>query len=320
LLLASGVLAPAAANEKPLPAVAVDSAGHLSYNATPEGDRIPDFPAAVTLAVTAQSRMRPCWSWLTPFRGQHRPHQRALDYVAQSQPGSNGVRGAVLLRQGRHEVYGRLRLGASGVVLRGQGMETVLVASGLDRATLISVAGFYDRTNQAGKTLVIRDRYVPVGASSFEVDDASGLNPGDTVNVVRPSTQSWIDRLGMTEFGGGQGDWRLTWKPGSRDLSWDRVVRSVAGRVITVDAPVTTALEKELTAVLFKLTDGRAGLKMWASRICVSKARSTRQTRRTKIIVGARLPWKTRKIAGCGRSRPSILRVRWWRFTNPANV
>ena len=253
LLLASEVLAPGAANEKPLPAVAVDSAGHLSYNATPEGDRIPDFSCC---GYAGGDRPIPDASVLVvvdPVPGDSTARiQRALDYVAQSQPGSNGVRGAVLLRKGRHEVYGRLRLGASGVVLRGQGMETVLVASGLDRATLISVAGFYDRTNQAGKTLVIRDRYVPVGASSFEVDDASGLNPGDTVNVVRPSTQSWIDRLGMTEFGGGQGDWRLTWKPGSRDLSWDRVVRSVAGRVITVVAPVTTAFEQERDAGLVR--------------------------------------------------------------------
>jgi hypothetical protein len=54
------------------------------------------------------------------------------------------------------------------------------------------------------------------------------LKVGDTINIVRPSTKEWIDRLGMTEFGGGIGDWRLVWHAGTRDLVWDRVVQSIA--------------------------------------------------------------------------------------------
>jgi hypothetical protein len=47
----------------------------------------------------------------------------------------------------------------------------------------------------------------------------------------------------MTEFGGGIGDWRLVWKPGSRDLVWDRVILKIVRNLVTVDAPVTTAIE-----------------------------------------------------------------------------
>ena len=47
----------------------------------------------------------------------------------------------------------------------------------------------------------------------------------------------------MTEFGGGIGDWRLVWHPGTRDLVWDRVIKSIDGNQITVDAPITTAME-----------------------------------------------------------------------------
>ena len=48
----------------------------------------------------------------------------------------------------------------------------------------------------------------------------------------------------MTEFGGGIGDWRLVWKPGSRDLVWDRVIQKIDGNLGTVDAPITTAIER----------------------------------------------------------------------------
>src|SRR5207247_304622 len=167
--------------------------------------------------------------------------QAALDSVAALSPDTNGLRGAVLLLKGRHEILGSLRLKASGVVLRGQGMSedgTILVAAGLDRRTLIRIAGRnperFRGTNGVGKSWEINDAIVPVGATSFHLKDASALKPGDALNIIRPSTQGWIDRLGMTEFGGGTGDWRLVWKPGTRDLTWDRVVKSVAGGLVRI--------------------------------------------------------------------------------------
>ena len=84
------------------------------------------------------------------------------------------------------------------------------------------------------------DDYVPVGATSFHLADASGLKVGDTINVIRPSTKEWIDKLGANDFGGGEGG---GWKPGTRDLVWDRVIKSIDGNLVTIDAPVTTAME-----------------------------------------------------------------------------
>ena len=34
------------------------------------------------------------------------------------------------------------------------------------------------------------------------------------------------------------------WRPGSRDLSWDRIITAVDGDTITLNAPITTALDK----------------------------------------------------------------------------
>src|SRR5262249_51460780 len=62
------------------------------------------------------------------------------------------------------------------------------------------------------------------------------------------------------EFGGGIADWRLTWKPGTRDLSWDRSVVSVNGNEITVDASVTTAIDTAFGG-------GRVEAYVWPGRI-----------------------------------------------------
>ena len=72
------------------------------------GDRqIPDAPVRVVVS---------------PVDGDETARiQKAIDYVASLPADTNGIRGAVLLLKGRHEVFGRLQITNSGVVLRGQG-------------------------------------------------------------------------------------------------------------------------------------------------------------------------------------------------------
>ena len=245
------VLSPlgAAPRSETPPPVSVDDGGALIYHADAQGNRVPDFSYVGYAGGERAIPDAPVRVVVSPVKGDStRRIQEAIDYVAGLPLDSNGLRGAVLLLKGRHEILGGLRLSASGVVLRGQGMGeegTVLVATGLDRRTLIRVAGRNDRTRVGDKSWTVRDDYVPVGALSFHTDGAQSLKPGDTIRVIRPSTQEWINHLQMTQFGGVPGDWRLVWKPRSRDLDWDRVVKTVEGDLVTVDAPITTAMEKQ---------------------------------------------------------------------------
>src|SRR5207244_2485139 len=139
-------------------------------------------------------------------------------------------RGAVLLLAGRHEVAGGLRLGAGGVVLRGQGQGpdgTVLVATGTDRRTLIRVAGKADRRIVPRTPYAVADRYVPVGASRLRLAKTKGLRVGDAVLVEHPSTREWIAAVGMDRFPSRDaGSW-LDWLPGKMDVRWDRVVTGI---------------------------------------------------------------------------------------------
>ena len=124
------------------------------------------------------------------------------------------------------------------------GDATIILATGNSRRTLIEVGLPKPPTTVPAMPVV--DEIVPVGSRDITLQSAQVFNVGDTVALVRPSTDQWITDLGMKGFPGTFADTRLDWTPGSRDLVWDRVITAVdsaRGR-ITLDAPITTALER----------------------------------------------------------------------------
>jgi hypothetical protein len=173
--------------------------------------------------------------------------QGAIDRVAARSVGADGFRGAVLLASGRFHVKGQLRIAASGVVLRGMGAGTggtVIVAEGISRRTLIEVGGKTDP--QLAKAVSVTAD-AAAGSTVFTLAAVDGFKAGDHVVVRRPSTEEWIGAIGMTGLPGTFANTRLDWRPGSHDLIWDRVVVAVdaAKNTITLDAPITTALEQK---------------------------------------------------------------------------
>jgi hypothetical protein len=229
------------------PIVSLTANGRLAYETDTQGNRVPDFSACGYAGADRPIPDAPVRVVVAPIKGDSTIRiQRAIDYVAGLAADSNGLRGAVLLMKGRHEVAGGLRITNSGVVLRGQGPGengTALIATGLDRRTLIRVIGESNLAIRSNAAWQITDEYVPVGATSFHLKDATAFRPGTPLRLIRPSTKEWIDRLSAAEFGGGIGG---GWKPGTRDIVWDRTVTSVERDLITVDAPITTAIEASL--------------------------------------------------------------------------
>lgn len=165
--------------------------------------------------------------------------QQAINQVA-GMPLTDGFRGAVLLEEGTYTLKGRLKITTSGVVLRGSGKNTILKAVGEDRETLIRIVGKNDI--QASKTISIINDYVAVGATDITLESTSGLKVGDKIFIHRPSTQKWIDKMGMVDYGGETG-W-LGWKPGQRDVYWDREITAVNGENIRMNIPLTASLDK----------------------------------------------------------------------------
>ncbi len=226
------------------------SDGRLVYTPDRYGNTIPDFSLCGYDAGRNQLPNVPVRETVQPVPGDAGTViQEAIDKVSALAPDGNGFRGAVLLRRGKYSVAGTLHIKAGGVVLRGEGEDengTVLVASGRGQRALLAVGvgckpKEVQRTRQA-----IADTFVPVGARALHVESAAGFTVGDRVIVHRPSTREWIHVLGMDQLQPRKdGDPVIQWAPGSKDLRFDRIVTAVKGNELSLDAPITCALDRK---------------------------------------------------------------------------
>lgn len=206
------------------------------------GDRIVDFSVAGYMACEKPIPTVPAKVQLKPPEGDATDLiNTAIEQVAAMPTDGNGLRGAVELQPGTYRINGQIKLSASGVVLRGSGIDqTILLATGHDRRPLVKIAGRDDRTVE--EPVAIEGDYVPSGMTTFTLASHT-LKAGDTVLITRPCTDEWTVAMKMDDFGGDRHGWR--WNPGSRVLTWDRVVTNVDGNTITVDAPITFGLDKQ---------------------------------------------------------------------------
>ncbi|MEO6434804.1 MAG: DUF6298 domain-containing protein [Tepidisphaeraceae bacterium] len=250
VILLLGAACVAATKPAPPPlAVSQGKDGKLAYATSDKGDRVIDFATCGYRGGDETIPNVPIRVVVPPMNGDATARiQAAIDHVTTLSPDEHGVRGAVLLQKGRYEVTGGLRIAASGVVLRGSGAGksggeggTVLFAAGHDRRTLITIAGKDDRSIDSSP-VAVAETYVPVNATRFKVANASNFKIGDAVVIRRPCTAEWIDALGMDSMGGERHG--FSWRPGSREIEWDRTILKIDGDQLTVDAPLTTAIDK----------------------------------------------------------------------------
>ncbi|MEC0370142.1 discoidin domain-containing protein [Paenibacillus chibensis] len=183
--------------------------------------------------------------------------QAAIDEVAQLPVGKDGFRGAVLLKKGKYEVGGTVKINASGIVLRGEGQDekgTLIYGTGTNPRNLIEIGGNTGLTIDNGSMQTITDLYVPSGSRTFHVEDASRYHVGDTIIVRRIGDKNWIHEIGMDYIYNRPGGTVTQWAP--FNLDFDRVITAVDGNTITVDAPVANAIEQKWGGgQIFKYTD-----------------------------------------------------------------
>ena len=222
--------------------------GRLVYATDDQGNHIPDFSSVGYKGGVVSIPSVPVQAVVDPDPASDDDGvrlQAAIDQVSSVPQDENGFRGAVLLRAGEYRIGGTLFIRASGVVLRGEGQEltgTVLRATGVrpaaDTSALVIVQGEGSRQKVPGTEHLIVDSYVPVGASSFTVESTDGLSVGDTVIVHRPSTANWIHDISMDQL-------QNPWQSGSKNIDWDRTIMSIDGNQITLDAPMTNAIDQQ---------------------------------------------------------------------------
>jgi hypothetical protein len=214
--------------------------GQLDYSTDELGNRIPDFSNCGYAGADAEIPAVETRVVVTPADGDDGARiQAAIDYVAGLPLNAQGFRGSVRLASGEFQIDGQLRIRASGIVLQGSGATengTTLIATGTDRRELMRVYGEANR-KLLGEPAEIAADIVPVGGNKVTLDSTAGLKVGDTVIVTRRSTVEWIKFIGCDAIGVG-------WRPGSRDIGWDRVITAIYGNTLTLDAPISTAIEK----------------------------------------------------------------------------
>ena len=225
--------------------IQISNDGKLTYKAEPNGDRVPDYSyCGYMLSETPVPDI--AVKVIVPLvKGDATTAiQSAIDYVSSLPLDKQGFRGAVLLEKGTYEVAGGLIIQTSGVVLRGSGSGndgTILLATGVDRQTLIRVTGVDNRKTEKG--IQLADTYFPVNTTRLTFATPHAFKVGDHVIVNRPSTKEWLQKLGTDKIGI-YVDYQLTkWDPGDFDQNWYRTVTAVAPDWITIDVPLTNSLD-----------------------------------------------------------------------------
>lgn len=196
--------------------------------------------------------------------------QAALDKVAAMSPDADGIRGAVLLKQGTYYIDGPLKVG-SGVVLRGEGDGadgTVLImqSSGSSKEVAISLTGAGGvEPVGADNAVRITDAYVPTGSMRVTLADAGAFQAGDFVEVRKTTNQQWIDDLGMGERlrhirGGKEGAFKKPWRYQSYQFRILRQITAVNGNSVTFDIPLPQSFDpKHGGGEVYKVDYSQAG-------------------------------------------------------------
>lgn len=224
--------------------VSYDRHGQLRYASDPAGNRIIDFSSAGYRGGGVSLPRVPVRATVSPSGGDDTAAiQAAIDSVAALPLDKRGFRGAVLLAPGYFNVSATLILNASGVVLRGSGAGpdgSVINMTGAP-FTLLNVGG--SGTYTRGTPVSIVDSYIPSGARSFKVNDASGFRVGDNVLVSRPVTEAWVAFMNMDKLV--RNGLPQTWLAPGTEILTDRRIAAIWGNRIILDVPLTDSFDAQ---------------------------------------------------------------------------
>jgi hypothetical protein len=206
----------------------------LHYRTDERGNGIMDFSYAGYRGGEAKPPSVAAAQRLTPVPG---------DNTARIQAALDNAKGAVVLAPGDYEIAGTLCISHSGVVLRGEKGARVNLTGKPHRFLEIRGEGTW---HEEGSPAAVLDPYVPAGASTFRVRGASAFQSGDRVLVLRPVTSEWIHFMGMDTL---VRDGRpQTWIPTGSVIRTDRTIDVVHGEYITLDVPLSDALDSRFTS------------------------------------------------------------------------
>ncbi len=218
--------------------------GKLSYVPDEKGNIIPDFSR---VGYHQNQKQIPFVKVVTTLTAtginDQEKIQQAIDVLAKQPADKNGIRGAILLKKGNYEIPGSIKINTGGIVLRGEGEGTKLIATGKGQRKTIIAGGNGNLKEIPNTRTKILGKYIPVGTKSFEIGNAKDFKVGDRIVVFRPGTAKWISDLKMDQIEAREGV--VQWKPAEYNLSFERVITAIKGNKITIDNPIVMAMEEQ---------------------------------------------------------------------------
>lgn len=222
----------------------INKNGSLQYIPDAKGNIIPDFSLVGYHHSQKNIPDIPVIKIVEPVEeNAQQAIQSAINEMAIKVPSANGFRGTVLLKAGVYKIPGTIKITASGIVLRGEGDATKLIATGKGQRNLISVSGTGSIKEVVGSRKKITDKYVQVGTKSFTINNVDGLKIGDRIIVFRPGTMKWIEDLKMNQIEPGVNT--KQWEPKEYDMQFEREITAIDGNKIFIDNPVVMAMEEQ---------------------------------------------------------------------------
>lgn len=150
-------------------------------------------------------------------------------------PLENGFRGAILLEAGNYKVSSTLKVTQSGIVLRGAGHATTISYTSTEQSNLLEIEGVYD-VSKTGRKVEVADEFCATGSTTFSVTPGHSFTPGTRIIIKLSPNDAWLRHMSdMTQWGWTSSQYRKVWR---------RVVTSVDGDQITIDAPLVQAIAK----------------------------------------------------------------------------
>src|SRR5262249_28553218 len=87
------------------------------------------------------------------------------------------------------------------------------------------------------------DRYVPSGARSFSVSDATGFAAGDVIAIKKTVTEDWVKFMKMDDLV--RDGKKQTWLPVGRGLITEHKGAAGGGNTITLEVPLSDSFDPQ---------------------------------------------------------------------------
>lgn len=184
-------------------------------------DALPTLPVAVTLTAPADGS----------------------DMTAVIQEALDTYSGAVLLKAGTYNVEGKLCFRRSGVVLRGEGDNTILFAKGKTPAAeerCLVEMGPEAISTYSSESRIIEN--ASVGQLWVRVADPGLYRVSDDVSLYRPGTAEWISDIRMDRIPQNTENSVKQWKPETYNLYSSRKVTRISADTVFLDNPLVMSL------------------------------------------------------------------------------